>query len=95
MLILIPLYLCLLRPLIRDYIPGMFKRMGLGMVLLLISGLCTLVMGVANRNCVSESCTLTSSFKVSPHFLLFQMLSAICLFLLLPMSLCVLRALTQ
>ena len=70
-LILIPLYLCLLRPLIRDYIPGMFKRMGLGMVLLLISGLCTLVMGVANHNCVSESCTLTS-FKISPHFLLFQ-----------------------
>ena len=72
MLILIPLYLCLLRPLIRDYIPGMFKRMGLGMVLLLISGLCTLVMGVANRNCASESCTLTSPFKISPHFLLFQ-----------------------
>ena len=71
MLILIPLYLCLLRPLIREYIPGMFKRMGLGMVLLLISGLCTLVMGVANRNCASESCTLTS-FKISPHFLLFQ-----------------------
>ena len=72
MLILIPLYLCLLRPLIRDYIPGMFKRMGLGMVLLLISGLCTLVMNVTNRNCASESCTLTSSFKISPHFLLFQ-----------------------
>ena len=72
MLILIPLYLCLLRPLIRDYIPGMFKRMGLGMVLFLISGLCTLVMGVTNRNCASESCTLTSSFKISPHFLLFQ-----------------------
>ena len=71
MLILIPLYLCLFRPLIRDYIPGMFKRMGLGMVLLLISGLCTLVMGVANHNCPSESCTLTS-FKISPHFLLFQ-----------------------
>ena len=71
MLILIPLYLCLLRPLIRDYIPGMLKKMGLGMVLLLISGLCTLVMGVANRNCASESCTLTS-FKINPHFLLFQ-----------------------
>ena len=71
-LILIPLYLCLLRPLIRDYTPGIFKRLGLGMVLLLISGLCTLVMSVTNRNCASELCTLTSSFKISPHFLLFQ-----------------------
>ena len=50
----------------------MLKRIGLGVVLLLISGLCTLVMGVANRKCASESCTLTSPFKVSPHFLLFQ-----------------------
>ena len=71
-LILIPLYLCLLRPFIHDYIPGMLKRMGLGMVLHLISGLCTLLMGVANHNCAKESCTLTSYFKISSHFLLFQ-----------------------
>ena len=42
----IPLYLCLLQPFIHDYIPGILKRMGLGMVLLLISGLCTLLMGI-------------------------------------------------
>ena len=71
-LILIPLYLCLLRPFIHDYIPGMLKRMGLGMVLHLISGLCTLLMGVANHNCAKESCTLASYFKISSHFLLFQ-----------------------
>ena len=36
MLILIPLYLCLFRPLIQDHIPGIFRRMELGMVLCLI-----------------------------------------------------------
>ena len=33
--VIIPLYLCLLRPFVHDYIPGMLKRMGLGIVLLL------------------------------------------------------------
>ena len=72
MLIFIPLYLCLLRPFIHNYIPRMLKRIGIGMVLCLISGLCTLIMGVANHNCVSELCTLTSYLSVSPHFLLLQ-----------------------
>ena len=72
MLVFIPLYLCLLRPFIHNYIPRMLKRIGLGMVLCLISGLYTLIMGVANHNCVSESCTLTSYLIVSPHFLLIQ-----------------------
>ena len=51
MLVFIPVYPGLLRPLIYDYIPGMLKRIGLGMLLCLISGFCTLVMGVANYNC--------------------------------------------
>ena len=74
MLVFIPVYLCLLRPLIYDYIPGMLKRLGLGMLLCLISGFCTLVMGVANYNCysISEPCTLNSYFNISPHFLLLQ-----------------------
>ena len=74
MLIFIPVYLCLLRPLIYDYIPGMLKRIGLGMLLCLISGFCTLVMGVANHNCysISKPCTLNFYFNVSPHFLLLQ-----------------------
>ena len=38
--VFVPLYLILLRPFIYDYIPGMLKRMGLGMILLFISGLC-------------------------------------------------------
>ena len=70
MLFIIPLYLCLLRPLMYDYIPGMLKRMGLGMVLCLISGLCTLLMGVSSHDCTSEPCSLSSYFNISPHFLL-------------------------
>ena len=40
--ILIPLYLSLLRPFIHNYIPGMLKRIGLGMIFILLSALCTL-----------------------------------------------------
>ena len=35
--ICLPLYLCLLRPFISRYVPGMLRRMGLGMVLSLLS----------------------------------------------------------
>ena len=73
MLVFISVYLCLLRPLIYDYIPGMLKRIGLGMLLCLISGFCTLVMGIANYyNCIRDSCILNSYFNISPHFLLLQ-----------------------
>ena len=41
---LIPIYLCLLRPFVQNYIPGMLKRIGLGMVFILLSVLCTTVM---------------------------------------------------
>ena len=72
MLVFIPVYLFLLRPFIHDYIPGMLKRIGLGIVLYLISGFCTLAMGVSNHNCISESCTLTSYLNISSHFLILQ-----------------------
>ena len=42
--ICIPLYLCLLRPFISRYVPGMLKRMGLGMILALFSLLTTISM---------------------------------------------------
>ena len=45
--ICIPLYLCLLRPFISRYVPGMLKRMGLGMILALLSLLTTLSMDTA------------------------------------------------
>ena len=42
--VLIPLYLYLLRPFIRDYAPGILKKIGLGMVFNLLSILCTSAM---------------------------------------------------
>ena len=45
--ICIPLYLCLLRPFISRYVPGMLNRMGLGMILALLSLLATLSMDTA------------------------------------------------
>ena len=48
----IPLYLGLLRPFIHNYIPGMLKRIGLGMILLLLSCLCSLAMSFfQSKNC--------------------------------------------
>ena len=43
----IPLYICLLHPFISRYVPGMLKRMGLGMVLVLLSLLVTFSMDTA------------------------------------------------
>ena len=40
----IPLYICLLRPFFSRYIPGMLKRLGLGIVLMVISLICTFMM---------------------------------------------------
>ena len=45
--ICIPLYLCLLRPYISRYVPGMLKRMGLGIVLALFSLISTFSMDTA------------------------------------------------
>ena len=72
--VLIPVYIFLLRPFIYDYIPGMLKRMGIGMTLLLISGLCTLLMGVANHDCASgeELCLISTYFAISPNYLIIQ-----------------------
>ena len=42
-LILIPVYICLLRPFIHRCVPGMLKRLGLGMILMSISLFCTLL----------------------------------------------------
>ena len=75
-LVLIPIYLCLLKPFIRAYIPGMLKRMGLGMMLLLLSGLCTLVMGIVGNNCKHDYyyyCGLSTYLTgISTKFLMIQ-----------------------
>ena len=44
--ILIPLYLCLLRPFFHSILPGVLKRIGCGMIFILLSILPTLVMDV-------------------------------------------------
>ena len=43
----LPLYLCLLRPFISRYVPGMLKRMGLAMTLILLSLMALLAMDIA------------------------------------------------
>ena len=60
--ILIPLYLFLLRPFFHNYIPGMLKRMGLGMTVLLFSALCTLSMESSR----GTECVLSDSYSHSP-----------------------------
>ena len=40
----LPVYICLVRPFVFNYIPGMLKRIGLGVLLMLASCGCTLVM---------------------------------------------------
>ena len=75
--IIIPLYLFLLRPFIQDYIPGMLKRMGIGMVMFFLSGLCTLLMGTFSYGCTTEyyddlSCSVISLFNINVHFLIIQ-----------------------
>ena len=81
--IMIPVYLGLLRPFIHNYIPGMLRRIGLGMILLLLSGVCTSVMGSVGQHCVPYTgnssslyagCqnNLITYFQLSPNFLLIQ-----------------------
>ena len=41
--LLIPIFICLLRPLIQRCLPGMLKRLGIGMALILLSLICTLI----------------------------------------------------
>ena len=82
-LILIPFYICLLRPFIHRYIPGMLKRMGLGMILLLLSLLCTLLIDTighlhsSNKSCflnpqvhhTTQSLNITIWYLSFPHIL--------------------------
>jgi len=66
----IPLYLCLLRPFISRYIPGMLRRMGLGMVLTVLSLLTSLSMDTAahmrdNNN--TNYCMFSDTFREFLH----------------------------
>ena len=77
--LLIPLYLCLLRPFIHDYIPGMLKRIGLGMIFILLSTLCTSVMdayGHKHANVtvcfLNENLDAKTTLKINSYSLIIQ-----------------------
>ena len=65
--VLIPLYLCFFRRIISPYIPGMLKRMGIGMILSFPSLLCFMVVEIimTKRNVdeynIINSCYITNS----------------------------------
>ena len=81
--VLIPLYLLLLRPFIQNYIPGMLKRMGIGMVMLFLSSLCTLMMGTFSHEWTTEYDSVIRFLKINVHFLIIQsILNAVGLMLL-------------
>ena len=53
--ICIPLFIFLLRPLFFNYIPGMLKRIGIGIVLLVVSLVCSLIMvGVYSKDSMAS-----------------------------------------
>ena len=77
----IPLYLCFLRPFISQYLPGMLKRMGLGMFLVLLSLMASFSMDtVAHfRNDDNSTCCMfsrpfhhTSTLNINPGLILIQ-----------------------
>ena len=76
----IPLYLCLLRPVLLQYVPGMLKRMGFGLIFVVLSLLATLSMETASHNAVNDyTCmfsfgpVLPSYSRLNPAFLVIQL----------------------
>ena len=73
---LIPIYLCLLRPFIHHYIPGMLKRIGLGMIIHLLSLLSVFLIDTightlhSNNQCFIQK-TLYDDLDISVHYLTF------------------------
>ena len=70
----IPFYLCLLRPLLLQYVPGMLKRMGLGMIFVVLSLLATFSMETASHN--YYTCMFpfgASDSRLNPAFLVIQL----------------------
>ena len=65
----IPLYLCLLRPIISQYVPGMMKRMGLGMIFVVLSLLATFSMDTGSHNAVNKANSSTCMFSAMPYSL--------------------------
>ena len=78
----IPLYLLIIRPYVQDYMPGMLKRMGIGMVFFCISLLVTFFTDTAghvineNATCfLSDSPSSANDYDylhINTHFLILQ-----------------------
>ena len=68
--ICIPLYLCWIRPRIRYHVPGMLKRIGLAIVVMVLSLSCTLVMDVVVhlRNREDIGCMFDKNKRAFNHF---------------------------
>ena len=60
--VFIPLYISLLRPSLYKYIPGVLKRLGLGMIFILLSILCTSIMDIyGHMHANVTDCFLTNN----------------------------------
>ena len=60
--ILIPIYLSLLRPFSHRYIPGMFKRIGLGTIICLLSLLSVFIIDTIGHTQHSNNCFVNKWF---------------------------------
>ena len=75
--ILIPIYLCLLRPFIHHYIPGMLKRIGLAIIIRLLSLLSIFLIDTightqySNTQCFIQIHVLPHDLGISAHYLTF------------------------
>ena len=67
-ILLLVLYIVLLRPFVRDYVPGMLKRMGLGMMLMVTPILCFFILDtIGHTAAISnniEACFLTDASSI-------------------------------
>ena len=64
--VFIPIYLSLLRPFFYKYIPGVLKRLGFGMIFIVLSTLCTSVMdayGHMHTHANATECFLTNNLE--------------------------------
>jgi peptide/histidine transporter 3/4 len=62
----LPVYLCLLRPFTLNHIPGMLKRMGLGMVLVLVSCTVSFFMDIAAHRRSDNTVCMFKDASFSP-----------------------------
>ena len=78
----IPLYLCFLRPFFSQYVPGMLKRMGLGMLSVLLSLMISFSMDTAKHFRDDDNSTMcmfkgtihhTSTLNINPALILIQL----------------------